>query len=105
FWAAQTVLGVSWNFLYVGATTLLTETYTVEERAKTQALNELLVFVVTGLAIFFSGQLLHNVGWSAVNLGALPLVLLTIAGTLWLWLKLRKPAPTQAETPVEAAAK
>ena len=105
FWAAQTLLGIAWNFLYVGATTLLTETYTVEERAKTQALNELLVFVVTGIAIFLSGQLLHNVGWSAVNLGALPLVLLTVAGTLWLWLKSRKPAPTPAETPVEAAAK
>ena len=105
FWAAQTLLGVGWNFLYVGATTLLTETYTVEERAKTQALNELLVFVVTGLAIFFSGQLLHNVGWSAVNLGALPLVLLTLAATAWLWWKTRKPGPKPAETPLEAAAK
>jgi predicted MFS family arabinose efflux permease len=105
FWAAQTLLGVGWNFLYVGATTLLTETYTAEERAKTQALNELLVFVVTGLAIFFSGQLLHNVGWSAVNLGALPLVLLVLGATGWLWAKSRKPKPTVAETPIEAAAK
>jgi MFS family permease len=105
FWAAQTLLGIGWNFLYVGATTLLTETYTVEERAKTQALNELLVFVVTGVAIFFSGQLLHNVGWTAVNLGALPLVLLTLGATTWLWLKTRKPGPMPAETPVEAAIK
>ena len=103
FWLAQTLLGVGWNFLYVGATTLLTETYTVEERAKTQALNELLVFVVTGVSIFFSGQLLHNVGWAAVNLGALPLVLATIGGTIWIWLKLRKAAP--AQTRVEAPAK
>jgi len=105
FWAAQTLLGVGWNFLYVGATTLLTETYTVEERAKTQALNELLVFVVTGIMIFFSGQLLHNVGWSAVNLGALPLVLLTVASTVWLWLKTRKPDSKPADAPVEAAVK
>lgn len=105
FWAAQTLLGVGWNFLYVGATTLLTETYTAEERAKTQALNELLVFVVTGLAIFFSGQLLHNIGWSAVNLGALPLVLLTMGATAWLWAKSRRPKSAPAETPIEAAAK
>ena len=105
FWTSQMVLGIAWNFLYVGATTLLTETYTVEERAKTQALNELLVFIVTGVAIFFSGQMLHNVGWSAVNLGALPLVLLTLAGTAWLWLKTRKLKPAPAETPIEAAAK
>jgi hypothetical protein len=105
FWAAQTLLGLGWNFLYVGATTLLTETYTVEERAKTQALNELLVFVVTGAAIFSSGQLLHNVGWSAVNLGALPLVLLTVAATAWLWWKSRKPGPKPAEAPIEVTAK
>jgi hypothetical protein len=105
FWAAQTLLGLGWNFLYVGATTLLTETYTIEERAKTQALNELLVFIVTGASIFSSGQLLYNVGWSAVNLGALPLVLLTLAATAWLWWKSPKPGPLPAETPIEAAAK
>jgi MFS family permease len=99
------LLGLGWNFLYVGATTLLTETYTIEERAKTQALNELLVFIVTGASIFSSGQLLYNVGWSAVNLGALPLVLLTLAATAWLWWKSPKPGPLPAETPIEAAAK
>jgi MFS family permease len=90
FWLAQTLLGVAWNFLYVGATTLLTETYTIEERAKTQALNEFLVFSVTGLAMYFSGQLLHGIGWTAVNLAAMPLVLLTIAGTVWAWVGRRK---------------
>lgn len=92
FLIAQCLLGVAWNFLYVGATTLLTETYTVEERAKTQALNELLVFTVTGLAIFFSGQMLHNVGWNAVNWGVLPLVLATVAGTTLLWISSRREA-------------
>ncbi|MCW5773777.1 MAG: MFS transporter [Rhodospirillaceae bacterium] len=109
FWAAQTLLGIGWNFLYVGATTLLTETYSVEERAKTQALNEFLVFIVTATAIFLSGQLLHSLGetgdpgagWSAVNLGALPLVLLTIGATVWIWLKSRKPAPVPAEAGAE----
>jgi len=104
FWAAQTILGVGWNFLFFCNDTATTEIYTVEERAKTQALNELLVFVVTGLSIFFSGQLLHNVGWAAVNLGALPLVLATIGGTLWIWFKLRKAAAQPDETPAKAAA-
>jgi hypothetical protein len=62
------------------------------------------VFVVTGASIFSSGQLLHNIGWSAVNLGALPLVLVTLAATGWLWWKSRKPDPKPAETPLEAAA-
>ena len=55
--------------------------------------------------VFSSGQLLYNVGWSAVNLGALPLVLLTLAATAWLWWKSPKPGPLPAETPIEAAAK
>lgn len=109
FLAAQTLLGIAWNFLYVGATTLLTEAYTPEEGAKTQALNDLLVFVATGLAIFFSGQLLHNLGWSAVNVGALPLVLLTVAATVWLGLKMRTnrqpdPAMYQRTSPTGESA-
>ncbi len=98
FFLAQLLLGVAWNFLYVGATTLLTETYTLEERAKTQALNELLVFVVTGVSIFFSGALLHGIGWNAVNIAAMPLVLLVVAAMLWAWLGgRRKLAAAAAE--------
>ena len=55
--------------------------------------------------IFFSGQLLHNVGWSAVNLGALPLVLLTVAATVPALAQDPEARFQAGETPVEAAVK
>ena len=84
FWIALAVLGLGWNFLFVGATTLLTETYTVAERAKTQAVNETLIFTTVGLATFFSGSLLHHVGWAAVNYAALPALVVVIAAIVLL---------------------
>ena len=93
FLIAQLMLGVGWNFLYVGATTLLTETYTLQERAKTQAFNELLVFVVTGTGIFLSGKLLTGIGWNAVNIAVMPLIGAVLLGVLWLWLGARRARP------------
>lgn len=84
FWAALLILGVAWNFLYVGATTLLTGTYTVAERAKAQAFNEVTIFVVVGIGTFFSGMALEGFGWTAVVLGTLPFVLVVMGGIAWL---------------------
>ena len=84
FWVAMATLGIGWNFLFIGATTLLTETYAVSERAKTQAFNEAVIFTTVGVATFFSGTLLHQVGWRAVNLAALPAIVLVASAILWL---------------------
>ena len=56
FWAALTLLGVGWNFLFIGGTTLLTETYTESEKAKAQALNDFLVFTVITAASLSAGR-------------------------------------------------
>ncbi len=72
FWAALMLLGIGWNFLYVGATTLLTEAYTPAERAKTQAANDFLIFATVAPASLSSGLLLHNFGWSGVVIVVLP---------------------------------
>jgi len=87
FWVALATLGVGWNFLFIGATTLLTETYAVSERAKTQAFNEAVIFTTVGVATFFSGTLLHEVGWRAVNLAALPAIAVVACAILWLMLR------------------
>lgn len=84
FLAAMCLLGVGWNFLFVGATTLLTEVYVTAERAKTQALNEFTVFTFASIGAFLSGSLYHNVGWQALNLMALPPVIVLLIATLWL---------------------
>ena len=90
FWLALFVLGVGWNFMYVGGSTLLTECHTPAERAKTQAANDFAVFVTMAISSMSSGVLLHASGWHAVNYGTLPFLLLALGMTLWLiWLRRR----------------
>ena len=74
FWASLILLGVGWNFGFIGATALLTECYRPSERAKVQALNDFLVFGTVAVASFGSGELLHSAGWNGINIGMLPLV-------------------------------
>ncbi len=89
FWGALVLLGVGWNFGFIGATALLTECYRPSERAKVQALNDFLVFGTVALASFGSGQLLHTAGWGGINVGMLPLVALVLALLGWSALRQR----------------
>jgi MFS family permease len=83
FWAALLLLGISWNFLFIGATTLLTETYRPEERAKTQALNDFAVFTTVALSSLSAGALQSRYGWQTVNMGLIPLLAIILAFILW----------------------
>ncbi|MEC9368848.1 MAG: MFS transporter [Pseudomonadota bacterium] len=65
-------LGVGWNFSFVGATTLVTDCHRPSERAKVQAVNDLLVFGLVSMASFASGKILHEAGWTYVALAILP---------------------------------
>jgi len=76
FWATLIVLGIGWNFGFVGASALVLETHRPEERNKVQAFNDFLVFGMMAVGSFSSGQLLANFGWSAVNWVVFPPVLL-----------------------------
>jgi len=84
FWIAMALLGVGWNFMFIGSTTLLTETYTPAERAKAQGINDFLIFSVTGVATLIAGSLLQHIGWAAVAWSALPAILLCFGASLWL---------------------
>lgn len=72
FAVALVLLGVGWNFLYVGGTTLLTSTYAPEERGRAQAANDLTIFLVAVLSSLTAGVLLAAIGWQAMNLLLLP---------------------------------
>ena len=74
FWWSLVILGVGWNFLYIGGTTLLTESYRPEERAKAQGLNEQAIFTMMVVSSLTSGLTVTTAGWERVNLFALPLV-------------------------------
>src|SRR5882672_8849026 len=79
FWATLIVLGVGWNFSFVGASALVLETHRPQERNKVQAFNDFLVFGMMAVGSFSSGQLLANYGWSAVNMVGFPPVGLGLA--------------------------
>src|SRR3954465_11431354 len=95
FWAVLIVLGLGWNFSFIGASALVLETHRPQERNKVQAFNDFLVFGTMALGSFASGQLLANYGWSAVNIVVFPPVLLGLAVlTFASFAKRRRLAPT-----------
>jgi MFS family permease len=93
FWAANMLLGVGWNFLFIGATTLLTRTYRPEERAKVQAFNDFMIFGTSTVSSFSSGALLAGFGWPTVQYAVLPAVAIAATAVLWLRLQTRRAEP------------
>jgi MFS family permease len=83
FWWALVILGIGWNFLYIGGTTLLTETYRPEERAKAQGAMDQCIFIVMAISSFGSGMTVTSVGWARVNLLALPLIAIIALALTW----------------------
>ena len=92
FWWSLVLLGVGWNFLYIGGTTLLTETYRPEERAKAQGANDQAIFIMMVISSFTSGMTVTSAGWERVNLMALPLIALVAAALGWFALHQRAAA-------------
>jgi MFS family permease len=82
--ASMILLGVGWNFLYIGGTTLLVRTYHPSERSRAQALNEFAVFGSSALASLLSGTLIYFFGWNTLLLVALPLIAVMGLGLLWI---------------------
>ena len=100
FWATLIILGIGWNFSFVGASALVLETHRPQERNKVQAFNDFLVFGMMAIGSFSSGQLLANYGWSAVNLVVFPPVLLGLAVlTLVSWTRRRANSQALSEFP------
>ena len=90
FWVSLSLLGLGWNFAFTAGTTLLTEVHTPSERAKVQAANNTIIYVVVGCVSIASGALMHFFGWKWVNLGALPLLAIATLAALWLAMQKRK---------------
>lgn len=84
FWAALVLLGIGWNFTFVGATTLLAETYRTEERSRVEGFNDFLVFGTVAAASFSSGSLVTSVGWNWVNYAVFPVILVCLLSLSYL---------------------
>ena len=96
FWhfaIALFLLGLGWNFMYVGSTTLLTQTYTPAEKGRIQAAHDFIMFGFVALATFLSGRIFHQFDWGVLNQVGLPPVLLTLGAVLWLQRRPIKKAP------------
>jgi predicted MFS family arabinose efflux permease len=96
FWSSLFLLGVAWNFMFTGATTLLTRTYTAAEKAKVQGVNDLAVFLTMITSSAASGALLSATGWLDLNLWSLPPVIVTTLAIVWLLWQARRAAPAAA---------
>jgi MFS family permease len=96
FLTALFVLGVGWNFLYVGGSTLLTTAYRPEEKNKAQGAMDFCVFSTMAITSFASGALITTQGWAWLNLGSLPVVALIGGALLWLAAVRRRSAPAPA---------
>jgi predicted MFS family arabinose efflux permease len=90
FWLGLILLGVGWNFAFIGATTLVTETHRPEERTQVQSFNDFLVFGSMAIGSFASGQVLATFGWAAVNEIVFPVVLTAAVMLGWLVLRQRR---------------
>ncbi|MCX7288941.1 MAG: MFS transporter [Rhodobacterales bacterium] len=99
FFGALILLGIGWNFGFIGATTLLTSAQRPEERGRLQGLNDLIIFGGVTMASFSSGGLMNcaggsvHAGWQMVNLAMLPFLVLAGGALIWLWLR---PQETRA---------
>jgi MFS family permease len=88
FWTALILLGLGWNFAFVGATTMVCDCYRPEERNKVQAFNDFLVFGSMAIGSFASGSMLAHFGWYLVNVVMFPVV--GAAAVMLTWLVLRE---------------
>ncbi|WP_228553051.1 MFS transporter [Pseudoalteromonas sp. PPB1] len=84
FLLALFALGVGWNFMFISATQLVSQTYAPQERAKTQACNEFLVFSMVVASSLSAGFLEATAGWQALNVWSMPVVLVALIATVLL---------------------
>lgn len=90
YWLALFCLGLGWNFLFVGSSVLITDTYRPEERSKVQGLNDFSVFSLVTISSLSAGALQQSLGWQMVNYSVIPLVSIIILSIIWLFFNEKK---------------
>ena len=78
FFTSLVLLGIGWNFTFIGATQLVSLTYRPQEKGKVQGMNDFLVFTTAAIASLFAGQTVETIGWIWVNLISLPLIVVAM---------------------------
>lgn len=83
FWVSLVLLGIGWNFGFIGATAMITDCHTPQERGKAQGANDFMVFGTVAAASFFAGTLLHASGWQTINWLIFPAVAVILVPLVW----------------------
>lgn len=94
YWVALVLLGVGWNFCFIGGSALLASVHSPSERGKVQGVNDLLVFALVAVGSLLAGTLFYGLGWAGLNMAMFPFVVLVGVALLWL----RSASQTQAIT-------
>jgi MFS family permease len=102
FWAALLLLGLGWNFMFIGGTSLLSESYRDGEAAKSQAFNDFVVFSCSAFSAAAAGALLYWLNWKLVNYAALPLLGIALFTQYRLWSSKRRATETDRRLAEEA---
>ena len=84
FWFALVTLGIGWNFMFIGGTTLLTETYQAHEKTRVQGFNDMMVFATMAVSSSSAGVLVNVKGWEIVNYTAIPFITIALCAAGWL---------------------
>ena len=87
YWWSLVLLGLGWNFLFIGGTNLLPQAYNENEKFKVQSINDFLVFGFQAFAALSAGWFVFNFSWEVVLLSVLPLLLLQLVVLVWWFLK------------------
>ena len=96
FLAALFLLGVGWNFLFTGSTTLSLQTYTPAEKDRAQGALNFFMFATLAVSSFASGVLVTTRGWTLLNIGSLVPVAMTGAALVWLMMRPARPVSVEA---------
>jgi MFS family permease len=94
FWISLILLGVGWNFGFIGATVMVADCHTPAERGKAQGANDFIVFGVVAAASFFSGSLHHATGWQTINWLIFPAVGFVLVPLVWRAARTKAAVPT-----------
>ncbi len=92
FWITLILLGIGWNFGFIGATSMITDTYTPSEKNKAQGANDLILFSTVAFASLMSGYVFNHYGWDALVYVIFPVVALALAALAWLLMLEKKQA-------------
>ena len=84
FWVSLILLGIGWNFSFIGATAMVTDTYEAHEKNKAQGVHDLILFSFVGVSSFLSGLVLNSFGWATLNMIIFPVVIVSVLALIWL---------------------